>query len=128
MNPDTSAAFLPLFVYLGFVLLVVVGGVIGVTSLFGPKRPTAEKLSPYECGVDPVGSPRERFGIKFYLIGMLFILFDLEVVFMYPWVRIYRESADSQVGIFLLVEMFLFVLVLVLGLAYVWRKGALKWD
>ncbi|MDP8255727.1 MAG: NADH-quinone oxidoreductase subunit A [Candidatus Alcyoniella australis] len=128
MDPNTSSAFLPLFVYIGFVLLVVVGGIIGLTSLFGPRKPSAEKLSPYECGVPPVGSPRERFSIKFYVIGMLFLLFDLEVVFIYPWVRIYRQSLDGSAGVFLLVEMLLFSLVLVLGLVYAWRKGALQWD
>ena len=78
---------------------------------------------PYECGVDPVGTARSRFSIKFYITTMIFILFDIEALFLYPWAVIYRK-----LGLFGLVEMGVFVLVLLAGFIYVWKKGALEWE
>lgn len=88
-----------------------------------PRRPSLVKSEAFECGNPPSGPAWGRFGVKFYLPAILFIAFDVEVVFLYPWAVIYR-----RLGVFGLVEMTIFVAVLALGLAYVWRKGALEWD
>ena len=116
--------YLPVF----FQLLLAVGfaGMLLVlTHLFGPRHGSAVKLSPFECGVDLLDQAHHRFSVKFYLVAMLFILFDIETVFFYPWAVIFRESAAS--GLFLLIEMGTFVGVLVVGYIYIWRKGVLEW-
>lgn len=109
-------------------LAVAVGGIF-LSSLLGPrsKRPAPEKLLPYESGMLPVGPARRRFAIKFYLIAVLFILFDIEVVFMYPWAVVFRELLASA-GIIAFIEMLVFVGVLLIGLFYLWKKGALEWE
>ena len=107
------------------VLVVVVLGsaMIGLSTWVGVKRPSREKLAPYECGISPVGDARERFSISFYLVGMLFILFDVEAVFLYPWAVVYRS-----LGWFGFAEMFLYVAILLAGYVYIWKKGALDWS
>ncbi len=111
-----------------FLLAVAMAVVfVAISHLFGPKRPSPVKLGPYECGVDPQTSPRRRFSIKFYIIALLFILFDIETVFLVPWAVIYRESLVSW-GAFIFWEMVVFVGILAVGLAYVWKKGALEWE
>ncbi len=107
------------------VLIGVVAGIVftNINRWIGPRRPTEEKLSTYESGMEPVKTARERFSVKFYLVAMLFILFDIEVVFMYPWAVVYRE-----LGLFGLVEMLLFIGILLIGLLYLVRKGALRWH
>ncbi len=114
--------------YLPILLLVLVAVGFGLcslifSSLIGPKKYSALKLSPYECGCEPVGTARERFSIKFYLIAMLFILFDIEAVFLYPWAILYKK-----LGVFGLVEMGVFIVILFVGYIYVWKKGALEWE
>ncbi len=107
------------------VLIGVVAGIVftNINRWIGPRRPTEEKLSTYESGMEPVKTARERFSVKFYLVAMLFILFDIEVVFMYPWAVVYRE-----LGLFGLVEMLVFIGILLIGLLYLVRKGALRWH
>jgi NADH-quinone oxidoreductase subunit A len=109
------------------VMMVVVGifsvAVIVLSRLLGRKQETREKIMAYECGNDPVGDARMRFSVKFYIVAVLFILFDIEAVFLYPWAVIYR-----RLGIFGLVEMGIFLGILFLGFIYVWRKGALEWG
>ena len=109
------------------VLIVIAGGLvvamIGMSVLFGPKRPTPAKLDVFECGSRPVDSPRRRFSVKFYLVALLFLLFDIEAVFLYPWAVLYRE-----LGLFGLVEMAVFIAVLGAGLVYVFARGALEWE
>lgn len=117
--------------YLPLLVLVIIATLLAcllivMSWILGPKKPSAEKLAPYECGVDPVGSARERFPVKFYLIAMLFIVFDIETVFLYPWAVTFRSHAVSQV--FELVEMIIFIVILFVGYAYVWKKGALQWE
>jgi len=90
---------------------------------FGPKNPNSVKLSTYESGMEPIRTARERVSVKYYMVAMLFIIFDIEVVFLYPWAVNFRE-----LGMFGLVEMFLFIALLMTGFIYVWRKGALKWE
>jgi NADH-quinone oxidoreductase subunit A len=102
---------------------VVAGTILGVSALVGVKRPTREKLSPYECGIPPVGDARERFSVSFYLIGMLFILFDVEAVFLYPWAVVYKSLKW-----FGFIEMFLYIVILLAGYLYIWKKGALDWS
>jgi NADH-quinone oxidoreductase subunit A len=95
--------------------------------LIGPRRDSPEKLDPYECGVPPVGDVREKFPMKYYVIGMLFILFDVEIVFFYPWAVVFREL-NEKFNLAALAEMAAFVLVLLVGYLYLWRKGALEWE
>jgi NADH-quinone oxidoreductase subunit A len=114
--------------YTGVLLfLMVIAGIglfmIVLTSILGPRRITPEKLSPFECGSESVGDARGRFDVKFYLVALLFIVFDIEAVFLFPWATIFRD-----LGLLGFVEMTLFVSVLLLGLVYVWRKGALRWE
>jgi NADH-quinone oxidoreductase subunit A len=114
------------------VLVMVVAAVVlalafvGLSALLGPRRPSPAKASVYECGVTPIGSARERFPIKFYLVAMLFILFDIETVFLYPWAVTYRSSGSLMV--FNLIEMGIFVAILFVGYVYVWRRGGFEWD
>jgi NADH-quinone oxidoreductase subunit A len=90
---------------------------------FGPKNPTEVKLSTYESGMEPVRSARERVSVKYYMVTMLFILFDIEVVFLYPWAVNFRG-----LGMFGFVEMVVFILILLLGYLYLWKKGAFEWE
>jgi NADH-quinone oxidoreductase subunit A len=96
---------------------------IGLGLLFGPRRPTPEKLAPYECGMPAVGDARERQSVKFYLVAMIFLLFDIEVAFLYPWAMALRDL--GWVG---LVQVITFFLILSVGYIYVWRKGILDWG
>ena len=114
--------YLPILILVGLAALFA-GGSILLSALLGPRRPTAEKLSPYECGVEPVGSARDRFSVKFYLVAMLFIIFDMEIVFLYPWAVVYKELKA-----FGLAAMGTFLLILLVGFFYVWKKGGLEWD
>lgn len=114
--------------YLPILILVTVAVLFGcvsivLSSLIGQKKPSPVKLAPYECGCEPVGSARERFSIKFYVIAMLFILFDIECVFLYPWAIIFKK-----LGMFGLIEMGVFIVILFVGYIYVWKKGALEWE
>ncbi|MBI4381742.1 MAG: NADH-quinone oxidoreductase subunit A [candidate division NC10 bacterium] len=114
--------------YLPILILVLLAAGFALATLFlssalGPRRPSKDKLSTYECGIDPVGSARERFSVKFYLVAMLFIIFDIEIVFLYPWAVIL-----NSLGLFGLVEMFFFLGILLIGLLYVWKKGGLEWT
>jgi NADH-quinone oxidoreductase subunit A len=118
----------PLQAYFPLVVALAVAGVlaavlVGLAALLGPRRPSPAKLGPFECGSDPIGSARERFGVKFYLIALLFIVFDVEAVFVYPWAVLLKDL--GWVGY---AEMAIFAFTLVVGLAYVWKKGALDWE
>ena len=96
----------------------------------GPRYVTPEKLAPFECGSEPIGSPRGRYSVKFYQVAILFLVFDIETAFMYPWAVMYQSLSTTGQGVsaFGFVEMQLFVMVLVVALAYVWRKKAIGWD
>jgi NADH-quinone oxidoreductase subunit A len=119
--------YIPLLMLLGFVLFNAV--LLPVLShLLGPRRPTAIKGTPYESGMPPLGSARERFSVKFYMVAVLFILFDIEVVFLVPWAAIYFGSGTGPSMGFLLAEMAVFIAILAAGLIYVWKRGALEWD
>ncbi|MCS7169079.1 MAG: NADH-quinone oxidoreductase subunit A [Candidatus Kapabacteria bacterium] len=96
---------------------------LGMAELLGPRRPTWRKLTTYESGMEPVRTARERFSVKFYMVAMVFIVFDIEIVFMYPWAVQFRE-----LGVTGLAAMALFIAVLLVGLVYVWQKGILQWE
>lgn len=124
MTPIES--YIPIFLLIGIAL--VLGLLLAnLSRLLGPLRPTSLKESPYESGMDPVGSAHERFSVKFYLIAMLFILFDIEVVFMYPWAVQYTQLIEKY-GAFPFIEMFVFVSILFVGYIYLYKKGGLKWN
>ena len=107
-----------------FLIAISVGlGAMLVGPLVRPRRPYAQKLSPYECGNLPVGEPRNKFDVKYYIIAMLFVVFDVEAVFLYPWAVSY-----DKLGIIGFVEMMLFIFVLIIGYIYVWKKGAFDWE
>lgn len=100
-----------------------------VARLAGRNRPTKEKLAPYECGVEPVGTARERQSVKFYLVAMAFLLFDIETVFLVPWAVVFPGLMnDPAMSRLFYIEMMLFIVVLFVGLVYVWRKGILEWN
>jgi len=102
----------------GFALISVL-----LSSLLGPRKPTPEKAAPYECGMPPVGDARERQSVNFYLVAMIFLLFDIEVAFLYPWAMSLRDLGWNG-----FVQVVLFVVLLLAGYVYVWRKGALDWG
>lgn len=97
------------------------------SSWFGPQRPDPEKLSTYESGMEPVRTARERFSVKFYIVAIIFIIFDIEVVFLYPW-AVNLKSLLQSMGFFIIVEMLIFIVILLAGYFYLLKKGALKWD
>lgn len=116
-------------IVLTFAFAIVFATLFLIASHFlGPRRPTDTKSSIYECGLNPVGSAHERFSVKFFLVAMLFIVFDIEVVFMYPWAVGYREAIASGAGLSYFTEMVIFFVMLNLGLYYAWRKKALDWT
>jgi NADH-quinone oxidoreductase subunit A len=114
--------FAPIFALIA--LSVVISIVLLVVSrLLGPYRPSFRKRAPYESGMKPIGPAVRRLPIKFYLIAVLFILFDIEVIFFLPWAVVFR-----QLGLFALIEMFIFIIILLIGYIYAWKKGALEWE
>src|SRR5215469_15006059 len=121
--PATYAeSYVPLLIQI--VLAVLIAAALVTISFALCKRVKDRvKDQPYECGIAPTGSARERFSVKFYLVGIVFILFDIEAVFLYPWAVVYRE-----LKMFAFVEMFLFIVLIISGFVYVWKKGALDWS
>ncbi len=115
-------SYLPILILLGLSVVQAVGIVV-LSRLASPTRPTPAKSSPYESGITPLGNTRERFSVKFYLVAILFIVFDLETIFLIPWGVMFRD-----LGLFGLVEMAVFMLILLVGLVYAWKKGALQWE
>ncbi|MBA3405140.1 MAG: NADH-quinone oxidoreductase subunit A [Gemmatimonadaceae bacterium] len=133
-----SRAYLPVLMLLGFVVMNALL-IVAISALTVRSRPTPVKQNPYESGIPVLGDARERFSIKFYLVAILFIIFDIETVFMIPWGVYYRQLSCSvpllngacptgQTTFFGLGEMLVFMAILLVGLAYVWKKGALQWD
>lgn len=114
--------YLPILIFMMIATAFGLGTLL-VGSLFRPRRPYAEKLTPYESGNPPIGEPRMRFSIKFYIIAMLFVVFDVEVVFLYPWAVVF-----DKIGLFAYVEMMLFIFILLVGYIYAWKKDAFTWD
>lgn len=118
--------YIPVFLVIGVAAIFAVAVIIS-SNLFGPQRPNTEKLSTYESGMKPVGTTSERISIKYYLVAMLFIIFDIEVIYVYPW-GVQFKRLFSEYGIFAFIPMLIFLIVLELGYLYVFKKGGLKWD
>ncbi|MBI4863081.1 MAG: NADH-quinone oxidoreductase subunit A [Candidatus Riflebacteria bacterium] len=116
--------YVPLILLFGFAAAVA-GGLVVLDHLLGPKRPNPTKAGPYECGLVPIGTARDRLHVRFFLIALLFILFDVEAVFLYLWVYLFK---DRQTRFLSLIEVFVFLSLLVAALVYAWRKGALEWE
>ena len=114
--------FLPVLIMIGLGVGFA-GGSVLLSQFVGPRKPTPEKLAQYECGMPPVGDARERQSVKFYLVAMIFLLFDIEVAFLYPWAMALRDLGWNG-----FVQVLLFMALLLAGYVYVWRKGALDWG
>jgi NADH-quinone oxidoreductase subunit A len=124
-------AYYPIFIYLLLIILFAVGSIAG-SALVGPKKRTPVKLMPYESGMDPIGDAHMQFDIKFYLIAILFLVFDVELLFLYPWAVIaYRDGADAvwraAFGPIVFVEIIVFLASLAVAYIYAWRKGVFQW-
>jgi NADH-quinone oxidoreductase subunit A len=115
-------SYLPILVLIAIAVAFGLGSVI-FSRLVGQKKPSAVKLAPYECGMPPVGSAHDRFSIKFYLVAVVFIVFDIEVVFLYPWAVLFKKLGWYGAG-----AMGFFFFVLIIGFVYDWKKGALEWE
>lgn len=116
------AHYFPIVIYFTIALVVALA-LMGVSRVLGPKKPNPHKLMPYECGIIPETEVGPRFSVKFYLVAMLFMIFDVEAVSFYPWAVLVR-----QLKVFGLVEMVLFIVVLAIGYAYIWKRGGFQWD
>ncbi|MBK1679341.1 NADH-quinone oxidoreductase subunit A [Rhodocyclus tenuis] len=120
--------YFPVFVFIA--VGAVVGGLPMLLGWFlSPSRPDSEKLSPYECGFEAFEDARMKFDVRFYLIAILFIIFDLEIAFLFPWATIFKEIVETEsIKWFGFVEMMVFIAILVVGFVYAWAKGALEWE
>ncbi len=114
--------YIPILILAALGAMFAVGTVVA-SFLIGLKRPSEKKLDPYECGMPPVGDSREKFSVKFFMVAMIFVVFDVEIVFLYPWAVMYRE-----LGLYGLAAMSVFLAILILGLAYDWKMGILDWG
>jgi NADH-quinone oxidoreductase subunit A len=119
---DVIESYAPILILLSVSVMNALG-ILLLTHVVSPYRPTPAKLDPYESGMIPLGNTRERFSVKFYMVAILFIVFDIETVFLVPWGVLFR-----RLGIFGFVEMLVFIAVLLVGFIYIWKKGALQWD
>jgi NADH-quinone oxidoreductase subunit A len=122
MPTTPTEVYFPVLLQIAIAMLVA-AGMLGASYVLGKRVRNKVKDLPYECGITPVGDARERFSVKFYLVAMLFILFDIEAIFLYPWAVIYRE-----LKMFAFVEMLLFIVLILAGFFYIWKKGALDWS
>jgi NADH-quinone oxidoreductase subunit A len=120
--PTYAQTWFPVLVQI-VIAMAVAGGMIGASALIGQRLRDPVKSSPYESGMKPVGNARERFSVKFYLVAMVFILFDIEAIFLYPWAVVYRE-----LRFFAFLEMLLFIALVLCGFFYIWKKGVLDWS
>ena len=119
--------YLPILIVFIFVLGFAVTNIV-LSHVMGRRRDTRAKLMPYECGMDPVGSAHQRFSVKFYLVAMLFILFDIEAIFLLPWAVVFRDLITRLSRPFVFFEMMIFIAVLFVGYVYVWKKGLFEWN
>ena len=119
---DYLARYFPILLFIGIALAFGVVTLV-LSYLVQPKYPEAEKLSPYECGSEPFSDARMPFPVRYYIFAMLFVIFDIEVIFLYPWAIVF-----GKIGLIGLIEMMIFIGLFVLAYVYAWRKGALEWD
>ena len=122
MNGSSLISFLPILIMLAIAILFAVFTIIA-SNFLGKKTYEVGKLRPYECGIEPTGNAQLRFDVKFYLVAIFFLLFDIEALFLFPWAVVF-----SKLRLFGFIEMFMFIVILVIGLLYVWKKGALRWE
>jgi NADH-quinone oxidoreductase subunit A len=115
------AGYIPILIFIVVATLIPVLA-LAVGRLLRPSQPHPNKRSPYECGVEPTGDARERFSVRFYVIAILFVIFDVETIFLFPWAVIY-----GRLALFGFIEMMIFIGILIIGFFYVWKKGALEW-
>ena len=117
--------YIPILILIAFVILNAIL-MLGVSHVLSTYRRTPTKIAPYESGMPVLGSARERFSVKFYMVAMLFIIFDIETVFMIPWAVAFRQM--SEIAGLLIIEMLVFIVILAVGYVYIWKRGALQWD
>jgi NADH-quinone oxidoreductase subunit A len=122
MPTSYAETYFPVLIQI-LIAMAVAGGMIGASAVIGRRVRDTAKSTPYESGMIPVGNARERFSVKFYLVGMVFIVFDIETIFLYPWAVVYRE-----LRLFAFFEMLLFILLVLCGFFYIWKKGVLDWS
>ena len=122
MSGSGLQSYAPLLLHL-LLAAALAGALTAVSVLVGWRRPTRAKLQPYECGIEPTGTAREPFSVKFYLVAMIFILFDVEAIFLYPWAVVFRTL--GRYGFY---EMMIYIAILLVGYFYLWKKGALDWH
>ena len=117
--------YIPILILIVFVILNAIL-MLGVSHVLSTYRRTPTKIAPYESGMPVLGDARERFSVKFYMVAMLFIIFDIETVFMIPWAVAFRQM--SEIAGLLIIEMLVFIVILAVGYVYIWKRGALQWD
>jgi NADH-quinone oxidoreductase subunit A len=127
MPENYFARYLPLLIHF-MVAGALAGGMVLLSWIIGQRKPTRAKMAAYECGMAPIGDARERFSVKFYLVAMLFILFDVEAVFLYPWAIILKDLKRMGQGVFAISEMFVYIGIVLVGFFYIWKKGVLDWG
>ena len=113
--------YVPIFLFIA-VVAVLIPATLVLAKLVRPNNPNKAKLSPYECGIDPVDNARGRYTVRFYIVAILFVVFDVETIFLFPWAVQYRA-----LGLFGLIEMLVFLVILIVGFVWIWKKGALEW-
>ena len=113
--------YVPIFIF-AFVAFLVAGGTVALCTLIRPKNPSATKLMPYECGITPFDNARGRYTVRFYIVAILFVVFDVETIFLFPWAVQFK-----RLGLFGLLEMAIFLGILIVGYIWIWKKGALEW-
>ena len=119
--------YYPILIVFGLVG-VVVSAIMAITTLVGPRKKTPRKYDVFECGSETIGTARERFSVKWYMVAIGFILFDLETVFLYPWAVLYKDFANAGLVAYMFVAMLVFVGIVTIGLVYEWKAGGLDWD
>ena len=127
MPGDSIETYIPVLLIFGLGAAFA-GAFLLLSYLFGPKKPTASKLDVYECGVPVTGDARERFSVKFFLVAMIFLVFDVEVVFLFPWAVLLKEWKGTPEAVWAFGAMAAFLVMLTLGLIYEWRRGAMDWE
>ncbi len=129
MSGSGFQSYAPLLLHL-LIASALAGALTAASVLIGWRRPTRAKLQPYECGMEPTGDAREPYSVKWYIVGMIFILFDVEAIFLYPWAYIFKDmvKASPRIGMYGFMEMLLYIGILLVGYIYLWKKGALDWH
>jgi NADH-quinone oxidoreductase subunit A len=113
--------YIPIFIFIAIVGILI-PLTLGIAKLVRPEKPEKVKLMPYECGVDPIGDSRQRYTVRFYIVAILFVIFDVETIFLFPWAVQYKA-----LGLFGFIEMMIFLAILIVGYVWIWKKGALEW-